>query len=626
MNAKLTKIACVFSILATLVSCSPVDDSALERSPIDGSVKKTIVVQNASDTSVTVITPIVENAESYRIVIKAIDEKLTPPAPVSVDANSYTAAGFSTTITNLIPGAEYSFALEATNSATDDWVDVTDEESGKHTMAMATTAPDKTPEVSLKYENSEIVLSVRAENGYAYKGTISSESGISSQNEEGWHYFYDAGENGTLELARTAATGENASYYYSIEVAYYTDTTVSQNSTGTATTATFNLTTNSNGSFGINGNIPEGTEKLELYDQTKQEVVTSVDYTNQTTLTLDDSVESLRTMSLVLRAVVSDDTVIASSLPLSYTSPIIITKEEPSQQYFRAFATLDESAQAIYDFFYQIGNGDEQMLEYEDGAFVISGLESKTSYENVKLRAKDSSGRVVSEVVTNIDTTSFAGIYSWTCEVDTSDMSGNYQDTNFIVNVTDAPEGSDFKYYVRTYSGDDWVRQYPTTEGLRIAPLIDTSISNETNPGTTDYPKDNVEAVLNGSYEVDDFVKAYVWNNTKWNSSWTNSSMNPTSFSIKDSVIEKDKVTAYVDSTTNIMGAITVTTTTEFEFIDRGNGTCYMRFYNEITSGSGNLGSLGVTFGNNALRKNPDPDPLLPGDDGQYTFYLEGTV
>ena len=618
MNSKLIKLACVFFILTALISCSPVDDSALERSPIDGSVKKTIVVQNASDTSVTVITPIVENAESYRIVTKSIDEKLTPPAPASVDANSYTAAGFSTTITNLIPGAAYSFALEATNSATSGWVDVTDAESGKYTMAMATTAPDKTPEVSLKYENSEIVLSVKAENGYAYKGTISSESGISSQSEEGWHYFYDAGENGTLELARTATAGENASYSYSIEVAYYTDTTVSQNSTGTATTATFNLTTNSNGSFGINGNIPEGTEKLELYDQTKQEVVTSVDYNNQTTLILDDSVGSLRTMSLVLRAVASDDTVIASSLPLSYTSPIIITKEEPSQQYFRAFVTLDESAQTTYDFYFQIGNGNEQTLEYKDGAFVISGLESKTRYENVKLRAKDSSGRVVSEVVTNIDTTSFAGIYSWTNE---TDQTGNTIQTNFIVDVRDADKDSAFKYYIYTYSQDDLVKDNPTTAGLRIAPLIDTSISTETNPGTTTYPDSNSEkSIMNGtSTGFADYVKAYVWNNTKWNSS----TMKPSSFVIKESEIEKDKITAYVDSTA--LGS-TVTTTTEFEFLDRGDGTHYMRFYNRITANDGGfLGGIAQTTGNNMLRKNPDPDPTL-GEDGQYTFYLEGTV
>ena len=616
MNSKLIKLACVFFILAALISCSPVDDSALERSPIDGSVKKTIVVQNASDTSVTVITPIVENAESYRIVTKSIDEKLTPPAPASVDANSYTAAGFSTTITNLIPGAAYSFALEATNSATDDWVDVTDEESGKYTMAMATTAPDKTPEVSLKYENREIVLSVKAENGYAYKGTISSESGISSQNEEGWHYFYES-EDGNLELARTAATGENASYYYSIEVAYYTDTTVSQNSTGTATTATFTLTANTDGNFGINGEIPEGTEKLELYDQTKQEVVTSVDYTNQTTLTLDDSVESLRTMSLVLRAVASDDTVIASSLPISYTSPIIITGEKASQQYFRAIVTLDESAESTYDFYYQIGDESEQTLEYKDGAFVISGLESKKSYENVKLRAKDSSGRVVSEVIIkNIATTSFAGIYSWT---NTSEKEGTYQ-TNFVIEVRDADKGSAYKYYIHTYSQDNLVKDNPSTAGLRIAPLIDTSISTETNPGTTTYPEDQEDAIMNGtSTGFADYVKAYVWNNTKWNSS----KMKPSSFVIKESEIKKDKIAAYVDSTA--LGS-TVTTTTEFEFLDRGDGTHYMRFYNRITANDGGvLGGIAQTTGNNMLRKNPDPDPTL-GDDGQYTFYLEGTV
>ena len=606
MNAKLTKIACVFSILATLVSCSPVDDSALERSPIDGSVKKTIVVQNASDTSVTVITPIVENAESYRIVTKSIDEKLTPPAPVSVDTNSYMAAGFSTTITNLIPGAAYSFALEATNSATDDWVDVTDAESGKYTMAMATTAPDKTPEVSLKYENREIVLSVKAENGYAYKGTISSESGISSQSDEGWHYFYDAGENGTLELARTATAGENASYSYSIEVAYYTDTTVSQNSTGTATTATFTLTANTDGSFGINGEIPEGTEKLELYDQTKQEVVTRVDYTNQTTLTLDDSVESLRTMSLVLRAVASDDTVIASSLPLSYTSPIIITKEEPSQQYFRAFATLDESAQATYDFFYQIGNGDEQMLEYKDGAFVISGLESKTRYENVKLRAKDSSGRTTSEVTTSFDTTSFAGIYSWT---NTSEKEGTYQ-TNFVVNVTDAAEGSDFKYYVYTYSQDNLVKENPETEGLRIAPLVDTS--KEEDPGTTKYPSSI-------STSDPEYVRAYVWNNKKWNSS----PFTPSEFGSLNASQSRDLISATANS---VAIGSTVTTKTEFEFIEESNGKTYLRFYNKIVNAEGGLlpPSTTIKTGNNFLYKNPES----PSDESEeaFTFYLEGTV
>ena len=583
-------------LLVSLFSCSEVSDESLAKLPVDESEKTALEITERGSTSVNVSFEYISRAEEYRIETRAKDEKLASPDAVLVNSSDFSDGVFTASVNSLIPGSTYSFHLFAKNSAMDNFVEVTETSGTEYTLEKGVPARD--PSVSITQDKGMLAIRVNAENGYAYKATLSNSQGNVIKTGD-WKYFYDESEGQLLLLE--AETEEGESYTYIIESAYYTTLDLTYQTEGEISLSTFSIESESDGIIKITGELPSATSAIVLYDG-DEEIIREA-YSNQRELTLPDGIGSLRTMSLSLSALNQDGNLIASSLPITYTTGLEIESTEATQQHIRINVDLRDTD---YSFYYSLDNGNEEQISYDSSAnaFIISGLESLTEYE-VTILAKKAGKTVASDTATET-TTTFKGVYSWTNETEKTDDS--YQ-SNFVVEVVEAPAESSFKYYVLTHQDDNLCKgEYADTVGLRISPLLK---DNESLSDSVTYPSDEAGAMKNA--ENPNYLRAYVWNNLKWNSS-TNK---PDTFNNITASISGDKVTATADSTA--LG-VTLTTTTEFEFIEE-DGKTKLKFFNKITGNNGGLfGGIAQGIANNALRKNPDPGTDV---NGEYTFYLE---
>ena len=582
-------------LLVSLFSCSEVSDESLAKLPVDESEKTALEITERGSTSVNVSFEYISRAEEYRIETRAKDEKLASPDDVLVNSSDFSDGAFTASVNSLIPGSTYSFHLFAKNSAMDNFVEVTETSGTEYTLEKGVPARD--PSVSITQDKGMLAIRVNAENGYAYKATLNNSQGTVIKTGD-WKYFYD--ENGGQLLLLEAETEEDESYTYIIESAYYTTPDLTHQTEGDVSLSTFSIESETDGIIKITGELPSDTSAIVLYDG-EEEIIREA-YSNQRELTLPDGIGSLRTMSLSLSALNQDGNLIASSLPITYTTGLEIESTEATQQHIRINVDLRDTD---YSFYYSLDNGNEEQISYDSSAnaFIISGLESLTEYE-VTILAKKAGKTVASDTATET-TTTFKGVYSWTNETEKTDDS--YQ-SNFVVEVVEAPAEFSFKYYVLTHQDDNLCKEYVDTVGLRISPLL---TDNESLSDSVTYPSDEAGAMKNA--ENPNYLRAYVWNNLKWNSSTSK----PDTFNNITASISGDKVTATADSTA--LG-VTLTTTTEFEFIEE-DGETKLKFFNKITGNSGGLfGGIAQGIANNALRKNPDPGTDV---NGEYTFYLE---
>ena len=477
----------------------------------------------------------------------------------------------------------------------DSFVEVTETSGTEYTLEKG--VPERDPSVSITQDKGMLAIRVNAENGYAYKATLNNSQGNVIKTGD-WKYFYD--ENGGQLLLLEAKTEESESYTYIIESAYYTTPDLTHQTEGDVSLSTFSIESETDGIIKITGELPSDTSAIVLYDG-DEEIIREA-YSNQRELTLPDGIGSLRTMSLSLSALNQDGNLIASSLPITYTTGLEIESTKATQQHIRINVDLRDTD---YSFYYSLNKGNEEQISYDSSAnaFIISGLESLTEYE-VTILAKKAGKTVASDTATET-TTTFKGVYSWTNETEKTDDS--YQ-SNFVVEVVEAPAESSFKYYVLTHQDDNLCKEYMDTVGLRISPLLK---DNESLSDSVTYPSDEAGAMKNAGNP--NYLRAYVWNNLKWNSSTSK----PDTFNNITASISGDKVTATADSTA--LG-VTLTTTTEFEFIEE-DGETKLKFFNKITGNNGGLfGGIAQGIANNALRKNPDPGTDV---NGEYTFYLE---
>ena len=582
-------------LLVSLFSCSEVSDESLAKLPVDESEKTALEITERGSTSVNVSFEYISRAEEYRIETRASDEKLASPDDVLVNSSDFSDGVFTASVNSLIPGSTYSFHLFAKNSAMDNFVEVTETSGTEYTLEKG--APARDPSVSITQDKGMLAIRVNAENGYAYKATLNNSQGNVIKTGD-WKYFYD--ENGGQLLLLEAETEEDESYTYIIESAYYTTLDLTHQTEGEVSLSNFSIESETDGIIKITGELPSDTSEIVLYDG--DEEIKREAYSNQRELTLPDGIGSLRTMSLSLSALNQDGNLIASSLPITYTTGLEIENTEATQQHIRINVDLRDTD---YSFYCSLDNGNEEQISYDSSAnaFIISGLESLTEYE-VTILAKKAGKTVASDTATET-TTTFKGVYSWTNETEKTD--DNYQ-SNFVVEVVEAPAESSFKYYVLTHQDDNLCKEYADTVGLRISPLLK---DNESLSDPVTYPSDEAGAMKNA--ENPNYLRAYVWNNLKWNSSTSK----PDTFNNITASISGDKVTATADSTA--LG-VTLTTTTEFEFIEE-DGETKLKFFNKITGNSGGLfGGIAQNVANDALRKNPDPGTAV---DGEYTFYLE---
>ncbi len=202
----------------------------------------------------------------------------------------------------------------------------------------------------------------------------------------------------------------------------------------------------------------------------------------------------------------------------------------------------------------------------------LSGLVSRTVYDiSVSAKLKDGSVSVWSD---KVSTSSFEGIYRYSA--------GDYGIRSvFEVSVTGRDEGI-YPYEIKVSSGDS---AYEGTEHV-IAPLVEEPVSSYISFSNTSKP----------------YMKAYVWNNKKWNTT----TMTPSSWKPKSETVIGDRMVSEVLSKALFME---LTTETIFEFTVR-DGKPVLVFSNKGIGRNSDFVNLG-------LFKNP-LDPVNP-----YVYVLE---
>ncbi|MGN0906186.1 MAG: hypothetical protein ACI4NM_03480 [Bullifex sp.] len=202
----------------------------------------------------------------------------------------------------------------------------------------------------------------------------------------------------------------------------------------------------------------------------------------------------------------------------------------------------------------------------------LSGLVSRTTYDiSVSAKLKDGSVSVWNDTVT---TPSYEGTYRYTA--------GDYGIRSvFEVSVTARDEGL-YPYEIKVSSGDS---AYDGNTHV-IAPLVEEPVSSFISFSNTSKP----------------YMKAYVWNNKKWNTT----SMTPSSWKPKSETVTGDRIVSEVLSKAMFME---LTTETVFEFTVR-DGNPVLIFSNKGIGKNSDFVNLG-------LFKNP-LDPVNP-----YVYVLE---
>lgn len=266
-------------------------------------------------------------------------------------------------------------------------------------------------------------------------------------------------------------------------------------------------------------------------------------------------------------------------------------------------------------------NGAKATITQEDNTayITITGLTSRQSYEGY------ASFKILGETITiplDFKTTSFAGTYEWK---PSNPKTGNQYASNFTVIVEDNNnERSDYKYYIYV---DQKLDKIP--EGrYRIMPLIDFKVDS-------DIPTSQQTLIAYPTYILDSssdnaiinelsYIKAYVWNNYKWNYALSNKFFSkmatPTDWRISSATQEKSS-DIFKTEVLSVTSSGNAYTTTSFEFIEK-DGSATVVFFNKITRGDNGPNDIVVTFGNNFLRKNPDAPT---SGDAPYTFTLSYT-
>ena len=220
-----------------------------------------------------------------------------------------------------------------------------------------------------------------------------------------------------------------------------------------------------------------------------------------------------------------------------------------------------------------------EYIKQGDGTYllVINGLSSNTRYPNLNLRATVGANPITI-VLDRFTTKSFAGkFFEWK---GTFSNGTDKSMQNFIIYVDDAPEGSDYPYYVYFAKNDKTVNQSQNYEksDYRLMPLIEDSenLGDKADPKITGYidwsnSYDSAEvsfATQNATYRK---------NSEKWN---TMPSMHPARWNIGDAICEGDKVQVITNSETSISFVGIVETDTQFEFCESSSREPYVSFYN----------------------------------------------
>ena len=211
----------------------------------------------------------------------------------------------------------------------------------------------------------------------------------------------------------------------------------------------------------------------------------------------------------------------------------------------------------------------------------ISNLDSNTEYKDLSIRASVGENFDVTTQLDSFKTQSFAGkFFEWR-----GTFGSDSEKQNFIIYVDDAPEGSDYPYYVYFATNDKVFGQGQDYEksDYRIMPLIDNSIDLG----------EKADPIITGSISWDTNLDsagvafnsqnlAYKTNSKKWNTSPF--SIDPLRWNIGNCSIDGDKITVITNSDTILASVVT---NTVFEFCESDSGQPYVSFYNAAPNAIG---------------------------------------
>ena len=251
---------------------------------------------------------------------------------------------------------------------------------------------------------------------------------------------------------------------------------------------------------------------------------------------------------------------------LKYTTPLmLINKTVNYKSIDLEFGFADDIDTASLTF--SIAGAAGAGYETKGSTVRITGLDSNTSYEKLRIKPADSEYSLVdSIIIERFSTKSFAGkSYEWV-----GFFKGETWQTNFSIHVSEAKEGSSYPYYVH-FSEDDAVftdsvnyeKDDISYTEQRIMPLVDTSVGEPEVSASSPVNTKNVPENLKAQNS------AYLANSKKWNSM----GVTPDSWYVfnGDTNPQKDIVTTQTRSKASIMSDAPTETTFSFMEYEDGN-------------------------------------------------------
>ena len=223
--------------------------------------------------------------------------------------------------------------------------------------------------------------------------------------------------------------------------------------------------------------------------------------------------------------------------------------------------------------------------------------------------------------VSNVKTKSFGGkFYEW---------HGN-SPSNFIIYVEDAPDGSDYPYYIYLSENDESVdnsSQYAKSE-YRIMPLLDNSI-DLVDPDPKSSASNKVDCLTNmlGDENVKIPNESYKMNSLKWNTLKKYTTIKKWYIVEEGTIIEKDMVITESSSDAEALGipANDTRILTAFYFLEAdidGDGLIepFIKFKNKAAA-EDSLASLGLQTNPNSNEEYKKFEETMDSD-AKYCWYL----
>lgn len=325
-------------------------------------------------------------------------------------------------------------------------------------------------------------------------------------------------------------------------------------------------------------------------------------------------------------AVTADGDGYAVSNLLKYTIPIV-----PQETHiYRKNIVLDVNLiEGAVPTFVVIGPAGVSAT-YSENRIVISGLSSKTTYDSIELRLTNLEYSTVTPYIMNqITTDTFAGLtYGWDGYFDAFPRDVH---SNFVITVEDAPDGSEFPYYVYFADTDAEVirqverGQIESGHRLRVMPLVDSSPDLDSSlkePETSSANPVDFATGMAGSIDFRQQNTAYKVNSVKWNKlarGNLESDLMPSDWYISnaDSNPDKDIVTTITWSTALSVPNETLTTFEFGERVENGVALPYVRFANIPGEGMAGMGLY-----ENANPQNEEFGDSMTVEEAKYNWYL----